>query len=147
MEDGHLFLGQLHPGAVQHETVLDAVEFVLVQETFFLHAGHVEHVELRHHFFHGLDLAVGDARALADVMLDVVGELEFLGCDQHDFDVLVAGQGLDQGMDGPAETQVAAETDRDPVDMSEFALDGQQVGQGLGRVAVTAVAGIDDRDG
>ena len=147
MQDGHLFLGQRHPGRIQHKTVLDPVEFVLVQETLLLHARHVEHVQFGHDLFHRLHLAVGDAGAFADVVLDVVGKLELLGRDQHDLDVLVAGQGLDQGMDGATEAQVAAETDRDPVDVSQFALDGQQVGQGLRRVAVAAVAGVDDGDG
>ena len=50
-------------------------------------------------------------------------------------------------MDGPAEAEVTAETDGDAVDMAEFPLDREEVRQGLRRVAVGAVAGVDDRHG
>ena len=48
-------------------------------------------------------------------------------------------------MDGAAELEVAAEADRHVVETPLFALDRQQVGQRLRRVAVAAVTGIDDR--
>ena len=50
-------------------------------------------------------------------------------------------------MDGPAEAEVAAESDGDSVDVAEFPLDGEKVRQRLRRVAVGAVAGVDDGHG
>ena len=66
---------------------------------------------------------------------------------RDDLDVLVPGQGLDQGVDGTAEAEIAAEADGDPVDVPEFPLDREKVRQGLRRVAVGAVAGVDDGHG
>ena len=48
-------------------------------------------------------------------------------------------------MHGASVEQVAAESDSQTVEMPEFALYGEQVGESLRRVAVAAVAGIDNR--
>ena len=147
VQHGHLLLGERHAAGVQHEAVLHPVEFVLVQEALLLHARHIEHVQLRDGLVEVVGLAVGHAHLVADILLDVVRQAQLVRGDQHDLDALVARQGLDQGVDGPAEAEVAAESDGDAVDVPEFPLDRQEVRQGLRRVAVGAVAGVDDGHG
>ncbi len=145
MQHRHLLLGQRHAAGVQHEAVLDAVELVLIQETLLLHARHIEHVQLRNGLVERLGLAIAHAHLVADILLDIVRQAQLVRSDQHDLDILVAGQGLDQRVDRAAETEIAAETDGDPVDVAELALDREQVGKRLRRVAVGAVSGVDDR--
>ncbi len=73
-----------------------------------------------------------------------LGEFEGVGGDEVHLDAFVGREGLDQRVDGAAEAEVAAEADGQVVDVAEFTVDGQQVGEGLRRVAVAAVAGVDD---
>ena len=50
-------------------------------------------------------------------------------------------------MDGAAEFQIAAQTDGQVIEAAFLAMDGQEIGEGLGRVIVPSVAGVDDGDG
>ena len=50
-------------------------------------------------------------------------------------------------MDGAAELQVAAQADLQVSEPSFQGTDREQVREGLGRVLVAAIAGIDNRDG
>ena len=49
-------------------------------------------------------------------------------------------------MDGAAELQITAQTDGQIIQSAHAAANGHQVGQGLGRVLVTAVTGVDHRN-
>ena len=66
---------------------------------------------------------------------------------KQEADVLVARQRRDERMHRAAELQVAAEADGEAAQPSLLAADGQQVGERLRRMAVAAVAGVDDRHG
>ena len=145
MEHCHLLLCERHSSAIQHETVLYPVELVLVEEPLLLDPGHIEHVELRHHFVQIIRLAILYAHLLAHVLLDVVGQLQLVRCNQDDPNALVAGQGLDKGVDGASESEVAAEAYADVPDVAQLPLDCQKVGKSLGGVAVASVPGVDDR--
>ena len=83
---------------------------------------------------------------LEDVGDDVVGHAQLLRADEDEADVLAACHRLDEGVDGAAELQVAAQADGQVVETALAAADGHQVGHGLGGVLVSAVACVDDRD-
>ena len=51
-----------------------------------------------------------------------------------------------QGMDGPAVFEIAAKPDAKPVEPSLFPAQCHHVGQGLGRMQMPAVPGVDDWD-
>ena len=78
---------------------------------------------------------------------DVVRDAQFLGGDEHEPVARVARGGLDERMDRAAELEVAAAADGESCQLVLHRADGQQVRQRLRRVQVTAVAGVDDRNG
>ena len=51
-----------------------------------------------------------------------------------------------RGMDGAPELEVAAQADRQISEPALFTLDGEHIGQRLGRVVVAAVARVDNRN-
>ena len=59
-------------------------------------------------------------------------------------DVVIARQGLDQGVNGPAELEVAADADREVIEPSLELTDGHHIQKGLGGMFVAAVARVDD---
>ena len=50
-------------------------------------------------------------------------------------------------MDGTAVLQIAAQTDGQMIQTAQFPVNGQQIRQSLGGMEVTAVTGVDHRDG
>ena len=119
---------------------------LLVEEPLPLDAGHIENIQTWHRFLQAAGLGIGNVAALQHVGDDVVGHPEFLGADEDKPHSLIADHGLDEGVDGAAELQVAAQADGQTVQGALAAADGHQVGEGLGGVLVAAVAGVDDRD-
>ena len=79
------------------------------------------------------------------LVLDVLGDAQLLRRDEHEAVALELAQRGGQGVDRPAEFQVAAEADGQMVQPPLALADGHQVDHGLGGVCVPAVAGIDDR--
>ena len=143
--------GQVAPGAGQarggeHVAVLQAQIVLLVEEALLLHAGHVQDVQLGQHRVQIVRLHVFQLLFLQHV-LDVAGQLQLGGGNQHEPDALVARKGVDEGMDGAAELQIAAEAHGHAVEAALLAVNGQKVGQRLGGVVVAAVAGVDDGHG
>ena len=147
MEHDHRILRKRHLGLVQDEAVLHPLELRLIQETLLLNAGHIEHIQLAHNGLHIINFLIINAIPVADLILHIGRQLKFLRSDENDLHILVAGKSLDQRVDGTSELEVAAETDGEIVQTAELTLDGQQVGQGLGRMSVGTVTGIDNRDG
>lgn len=145
MQYTHGRLGALQLVGGKDETVLDAVVFILVQEAFLLNTCHIEHVEVTDDLLERSDLAVRDTEFVADLLLHVPRELQFIRRDEYDIYILEFRESLDERVDGTAKLKVSAETDRKVVEASDLALDGQEVGQRLRRVGMRAVAGIDDR--
>ncbi len=146
MHDGQIGLGRLQLLHVQDVAVLEADVILLVEEPLPLHARHVQDVQLGHGILQGLRLLPAGARRV-HLLLHVVRNLQLLRRDEDEADILVAEHGLDEGVDGAPEFQVPTETDGHVGQASLLALDGQQVRQGLGRMKMPAVAGIDDRHG
>ena len=116
--------------------VLQAQIVLLVEEALLLHAGHVQNVQLRHGFLQAPGLAVLNAVGLQHVLYDVVRHAQLFRADKHEPDVLAAGHGLDEGVHGAAEFQVAAQADGQVIQPSHAAADGHEVRQGLGGVLV-----------
>ena len=146
MQDAEILLGAAQLLRGEDVAVLQAEVVFLVEEALALNAGHVENVELGHDGFEVGRLLVGDVVLLERLALHVAGELELLGGNEDDLDAGVAAQGADEGVDGAAELEVAAEAHGQVVEAPLFTVDGEKVGQRLGRVVVTAVARVDDGD-
>ena len=82
------------------------------------------YVQLRHGFLQTAGLLVGDAVGLQHVLHDVVRHAQLFRADKHEPDVLAAGHGLDEGVHGAAEFQVAAQADGQVIQPSHAAADG-----------------------
>ena len=82
-----------------------------------------------------------------DTAAHVARQGQLGGRDQHDLHPGIARERRDQRVDGAAVLQIAAEADGQPVDTAVLTQNGKEVGQGLGRVGVAAVARVDDRHG
>ncbi len=130
----------------QDVTVFQADVIFLVEEALFLHAGHVQDVQVGHGILQAAGLLVGDAVGLQHVLDDIIGYSQLFRADEHKADVLEAGHGLDEGVDGATKLQVAAQADGQVVQPAHPAANGHQVGDGLSGVLMAAVAGVDDRD-
>ena len=147
MQHDHIRLGRAEFRRIQHKTVLHAVKLLLIEETLLLHAGHVENVQLGHHLLHRRYLAEFHPFGLGfDLMKHILGQPQLVGGDQHHPNPFVARHRLDKRMHRAAKFQIAAEADRQVIQPPLLALDRQQVGERLRRVAVAAVPGVDDRD-
>ena len=89
----------------------------------------------------GVDLMGG----LQRFGLDVAGQAQVLRRDEHKAIALKLAQRGGQGVDRPAELEVAAEADGQMIQPPLALTDGHQVDHGLGGVRVAAIACIDDR--
>ncbi len=61
-------------------------------------------------------------------------------------DILIANQRTDQGMNSTTEFQVAAKPDREMIEASFQAADRQKICQRLGRMLMSTITGVDDRN-
>ena len=146
MQDVHIRLCKLQLLWSQDVAVLQAQVFLFAGKTFPLDTGHVQDVQFRHRLIQTLHLGVRDLLFVQDLFLNIIRYCQFLWRDQHKADAGVAGEGKDERMNGASEFQVAAQTDGQVVQVTLQAVNGHQVGQCLGRMLVTAVARIDDRN-
>ena len=143
VEDHHI---RLRPRQLPLGEDVDALVPLVGQgvgETLPLDAGHIQNVQPGQHRFQAGDLPEPQA-ALLHEAARIVGDGQLTGGDEIELHVVEFGQGFDEGVDGAPVLQVAAQTDGHAVDGTTVALDGGQVGQGLGGVHVTAVPGVDD---
>ncbi len=140
VQHNHIRFGKCHLRCIKNKRVFEPLILVLVCKTLLLHARHIEYVHHRHRLLQGLHLGV----VVAEFLLHIVGQAQFGGRNQYKMRTLVAAHCLDERMDGASVFQVAAQTDSQVVEASEFAAYCQQVGHSLRRVAVSAIARIDD---
>ena len=146
MQDAHVGLGGLELIRREDIAVAQAQVVLLVEKALALHAGHIQHVQLRHYGLERRRLHVGDAGLFEILVLHVARELELLRGDEHEADARAAAHSGDERVHRAAELQVAAQADRQVVQPTLFAVDGHEVGQRLRGVVVAAVARVDDRD-
>ena len=146
MQDGQVVLGVGQLVRRQDVGILQTQVVGFVEEAFSLDTGHVEDVEVRHRVLEGVSLLVLDVALVEDLGADMLRDLQLFRRDEDEFDVLIPGHGGDERMDGPAELEVSAAADDEVVETALFPGDGQEVGQGLGRMVMSAVARVDDRD-
>ena len=146
MEDGHIGFREGHLRRGEDVGILQADVILLVEEALALDAGHVEDIELRHGLLEARDLLIGDILRAEHLVDDVVRDAQLLGRNQHEADALVPRERLDERVDGAAELEVAAQADGEVGEASLAAKDGHEVGEGLGRVLMAAVSGVDHRD-
>ena len=141
VENKHVILCERHFCGIQNVEILQADVVLLIEETFLLDAGHIEQIKLWHDILQTDDLTVADAAFLEHIR-NVVGNLELLRRDEEKTYSVITGEGIDEGVYGAAEFQIAAETDCKVV---QSALQGaycEKIGQRLGRMLMSAVSGI-----
>ena len=95
---GNLYINDFHRsnsmvGVLQTDVVR------LVEEPFPLDTGHVQHIQLRHDFFHGGNFLVLDTAALQLVLDDVPGEAQLFGGNEDELDAGIPGHGTNQRVD------------------------------------------------
>lgn len=146
MENDQVALRALHLCHVEDVAILQTEIFRLARKTLVLDSRHIKHVEIADDLRHRLGLVILHSVRLDRLVLDVFGELQLLRGDEHDLDSRVARERLDQRMDGSAVLEVAAEADGQTVKLALMAADGAEVGEGLRRMAMRAVARIDNGD-
>ena len=147
MQHGHVLLGVRHLRLIKDVGVAQTQVIILVEEALLLHAGHVQHVKVADDGDEILDLGIGAGVGGVDAVKHILRGLELVRTDEHEVDVAEAAQRLDQGVHGAAEGQIAAQADGQVGDAAEAGLQGGQIGQGLRRMHVPAIAGVDDRHG
>ena len=146
MQDEHVILCPLHPLRIQNIEIFQTDIIFLVKETFSLDPGHIEDIQTGHNVVQTDIFLIPDPLFL-QLFCNVIGHPKLRRGDKDEADPFITGQGVDQGMDRAAEFQVAAEADGKIAQPSFQRTDGMQVGQGLGRVLMSAVAAVDDRNG
>ena len=142
VQDVHVVLSPAHDPGCQDIEILQADVVLFIEEALALDAGHIENVEAADHIVEPDKLLIGDVVFL-QLLDDIVGDFQFIGGNKGKADSVVAGHGGDQGVDGTAELEVAAQADGHIVKAASQGPDGQHVGQSLGRMLVAAVAAVD----
>ena len=122
MQHSHVFFGVSHLGFVKNVGVAQSQIVVFVEESFLLHAGHVQHVEIANHGNEILDFRVGAGVGGIDTVEHVLRGLELVRADQHEVHIAETAQGFDQGVHGTAEGKIAAQTDGQIVHATEARL-------------------------
>ena len=140
----HVLLGPLQLPAGEHIDALVPLVLQGVHKALLLDAGHVQHVQLGDDRLQAGDLGEPHV-VLPHKDPHVVGDRQFPGGDEEKLDVPELGHGLDEGVDGAAVLQIAAQPKAQPVHPAPQAGDGGQVGHGLGGVHVAAVPGVHHR--
>ena len=133
---------------IQYVAVLQPYVVFFVEETFSLYPGHVEdvHPPIASSSF---SLPSILRRHYPSLILYIVRNLQLLWRNQDEADTFIADHGLDQGMNGPSELQVAAEPDGHVVQTGlSFSFMGQDWWSGSGSdKEVASVSCVDDRNG
>ena len=146
MEDGQVGLGAFQLAGGEDIGVLQANIVGLVEEPLPLHPGHVQDIQMGHGLLQAGHFPVGRA-AVLEHGGDIARRPQFLRGDEHELHVLIPGHGVEQGMHRAAELKVPAHAHGQAAQPALFPADGEQVGEGLGGVAVAAVPGVDEGHG
>ena len=131
--------------SIKNVCILQSDIIRLVEETFLLYSCHIKHIQLAHHFFHRLYFFIWNILCFEHFGNNVFRHAEFLRCNQDEFDVLITGQCLDQGMYGTSKLQIATQTNREIIQSSFLPQDCKQVCQCLCRMVMSAIPRIDNR--
>ena len=146
MKDDEIALCVFELRGIEDVAILEAEIFLLACETLVLDTGHIKHVKLSDNLGHRLGFVIFHTVRLDGFVLDVLGQLQLLRRDEHDLDARVARKRLNKRMNRSAILEVAAEADGETVEFMLMAADGTKIGKSLGRVAVRAVARVDNGD-
>ena len=110
--------GQIHLGLVQDVEILHPHVILLIEETLPLYPGHVEQIQLRQGVLQADNLLEILMVGPQHIVPDVAGHPQLLRGDEDELYILVAHQGLDQGVNGAAEFQISAQTDSQVIEPS-----------------------------
>ncbi len=114
-------------------------------KTLFLHAGHIQNIHLGHHLFDAGVQAPRDA-FLIEHIEDVLRHRQRVRGDEVEAVAVELRQRLRQGVDGAAIFQVADHGDVQVLQTALGLLNGEQIQQGLGRMLVSAIPGVQHRN-
>ena len=144
MHHAHIGARQPHFIGGQDIAVLQGLIQRGIEKAFPLNAGHVQDIQIGQRVFERRGLGIGDAHAVHAVD-HVIGHAQRFGRDQHETDAGIAAHGGDQAVHRAPVLEVAANADGQMAQPSLFPVNGQQIGQRLSGVVVTAVPGVDHR--
>ena len=144
MQHTEIGSAQRHLCAVQHIDSLLCLVFFLICEAFALDAGHIKHVEVRNGFLYGADFGVF-AAAGGDIILDILRHGKSSGRDEHKGIAAVVRHAFAEGMYRSAVGEIAAHAYHQMIRSVSDVAQRYHVGEGLGRMKVSAVAGVDNR--
>ena len=144
MQHLHVVARALEVGGAQHELCLHVGVFGRIQ-TLFLHAGHVENIHVAHHLFDAGVQAPLNAFFVQHVE-NVLRHRQRVRGDEEEAVAVKFRQRLGQGVDGAAIFQVADHGDIQVLELALRLLNGEQIQQGLRRVLVGTVTGVQHRN-
>ena len=145
MQDEHIRLRIFQLFFGQNIAVLQADIVLLVEKALFLHARHIEYVEIRHGCLQTVDLGKRNLILFEHIFPDIARNPEFRRRNQHKANAGVTDQGTDQRMNRAAKLQVAAKSDRHVIKPSLQRLYGHEICQSLCRMLVAAITRVDNR--
>ena len=146
MQNVHIRFGKFQFGFVQYVEVFHTHVVFLIEETFFLHTGHVQKIQFRKCIFQAFHFFVRNLLLVENSIPDIAWQAQLLRRNQNEFHIWIANQCLDQRVNCAAEFQVTAQTDGEVAQTSFEGTDGEKVSQCLGRVLMSAVPGVDHRN-
>ena len=144
MQHLHVCSGTVQIAGAQNKLCFHVGVFGRVQ-TLFLYAGHVEDIDLRHHFFDGAVQAPGNTFFIQHIQ-NVLRHGQRVRGDEVETVTFELRQRLGQGVDGTAIFQVTHHGDVQIVQATLSFLNGKQVQQRLGGMLVGAVACVQYRN-
>ncbi len=145
MQHRHILRCLLQQRFVQLVAAFQAQVFFLVEKALLLDTGHIQHIQMRQLGFKVSRLLIDLMGRLQRFSLHILRQAQILRRDEHEPVALKLAQRSGQGVDRPAELEVAAEADGQMIQPPLALADGHQVDHGLGGVRVAAIACIDDR--
>ena len=144
MKHQHVLLGALHLLSCQLIIAFKVCVLLCRDKALALNASHVQHIQLGQNFINAVYLAERHIVVFQE-FYHIVRQLECIRCDQIKLYIMIPLQEMQQRMHGTTVLQIAAQTNLHIVSRAAHTQNGNHIGKRLGRVQMTAVAGIDDR--
>ena len=145
MENKHVVLCPAHDFFGQNIEIFQADVVFFIEETLALYTCHIEDIETADDAVQTDAFLIGDA-LFVQYVDNVIGDPQLVGRDEYKANARIAGHGFNQGVDGAAEFEIAAEADGHVAEPLFQRADRHEVCQCLCGMLVAAVAAVDDGD-
>ena len=120
----HIRLCQLKHLGIEFIASFQPKIIFFVEKTLLLNAGHVEHIQMRQLCFEVGSLLVGLMERRQCLVLDVLGDAQFLRRNEHKPISLKLAEGCGQGVDRPAKFEIAAKANSQVIEPPFALADG-----------------------